>query len=103
MIEPIFQTQAILEQNTKIILDISQDLSIKAYQSLYKEALQQGFNGGFDDFLTKLRGATFTPNVSNGVLSWTNDKDLENPLPVELTKAEDELIDLLTLYNLAKI
>jgi hypothetical protein len=30
-------------------------------------------------------GATFYPNVSeDGVLSWTNDKNLENPAPVNI-------------------
>lgn len=30
-------------------------------------------------------GATFTPNVSeDGVISWTNDKDLPNPRPVNI-------------------
>lgn len=30
-------------------------------------------------------GATFYPNVSNdGVLSWTNDRELENPTPVNI-------------------
>ena len=30
-------------------------------------------------------GATFTPNVSNeGIISWTNNKGLENPTPVNI-------------------
>ena len=33
-------------------------------------------------------GATFTPSVSaDGVISWTNDKGLTNPLPVNLVNA----------------
>lgn len=33
-------------------------------------------------------GATFTPSVSvAGVISWTNDKGLENPTPVNLVEA----------------
>lgn len=33
-------------------------------------------------------GATFTPSVSeDGVISWTNDKGLPNPAPVNLVKA----------------
>ncbi len=48
-----------------------------------------------DDRITKLEkegggagenGATFTPSVSeNGELSWTNDKGLDNPKPVNIT------------------
>lgn len=37
------------------------------------------------DGLTVLNGATFTPNVSkDGVISWTNDKELPNPEPVNI-------------------
>lgn len=33
----------------------------------------------------ELDGATFTPSVSGGILSWTNDRELENPDPVDIT------------------
>lgn len=40
---------------------------------------QTGGGGGGDN------GATFTPDVSeDGILSWTNDKDLPNPAPVNI-------------------
>ena len=36
-------------------------------------------------------GATFTPNVSeDGVLSWTNDRELENPAPVNVKGPQGE-------------
>lgn len=36
-------------------------------------------------------GATFTPNVSKeGVLSWTNDRDLPNPEPVNIKGKDGE-------------
>lgn len=36
-------------------------------------------------------GATFTPNVStDGVISWTNDKDLPNPTPVNIKGAKGD-------------
>lgn len=39
---------------------------------------------GFAD-VTPLKGATFTPSVSDeGVLSWTNDQGLQNPAPVNI-------------------
>ena len=51
------------------------------------------FSEGNNDFKTDMGqlnvvgipGATFTPHVSNdGVISWTNDFDLENPAPVSI-------------------
>ena len=42
-------------------------------------------------------GATFTPSVSvAGVISWTNDKGLENPVPVNLVEA---VVAALPIYN----
>ena len=41
-------------------------------------------------------GATFTPSVSgDGVISWTNDKGLENPAPVNIKgrNGKDAIID----------
>jgi hypothetical protein len=43
-------------------------------------------------------GATFIPSVTDGgVLSWTNDKDLENPAPIKI-KGQDGK----TAYEYAK-
>ena len=42
-------------------------------------------------------GATFTPAIDDsGTLSWTNDKGLTNPDPVNLV---DKVIDALPVYN----
>ena len=36
-------------------------------------------------------GATFTPSVSaDGIISWTNDKDLPNPEPVNINGAKGD-------------
>ena len=36
-------------------------------------------------------GATFTPSVSaDGIISWTNDKDLPNPEPVNIKGAKGD-------------
>lgn len=37
-------------------------------------------------------GVTFTPQITNGVMSWTNDGGRENPAPVDLT-SELKLVD----------
>jgi hypothetical protein len=43
------------------------------------------------DQKTALMGATFTPSMDeDGVLSWTNDRGLENPQPVNLTGPKGE-------------
>ena len=34
-------------------------------------------------------GATYTPKVVDGVISWTNDRDLENPDSYDITKDLD--------------
>lgn len=37
-------------------------------------------------------GATFTPSIDDGILSWQNDKDLENPDPFDLNVTQDKTI-----------
>ena len=45
---------------------------------------EQNLNVDFGELQT-VGGATFIPNVSNeGVISWTNDKGLQNPTPVNI-------------------
>lgn len=62
--------------------DVPDDLekmALKIEEEL-KKIEEAGESGG-----TGENGATFTPNVSNdGVISWTNDKGLENPSPVNI-------------------
>lgn len=60
-------------------------------KSAYDIAVENGFEGTEAEWLASLHGkdgATFTPSVSeDGVISWTNDKGLPNPAPVNLVKA----------------
>lgn len=66
-------------------------------KSAYQIALENGFVGTEEEWLESLKGAdgvigvdgkngsTFTPSVSpDGVLSWTNDGNLQNPSPVDI-------------------
>jgi len=41
-----------------------------------------------------LTGATYTPSITDGVLSWTNDRELPNPEPVDL-----KVIPIFTIRN----
>ena len=49
---------------------------------------KQSLDVGFGDFQTVhdgQNGATFTPSVSlDGIISWTNDRELPNPEPVNI-------------------
>ncbi len=51
----------------------------------HKKTTTSGGSGGGNSGIDGEDGATFTPNVSvDGVLSWTNDKLLPNPTPVNI-------------------
>ena len=56
------------------------------------EVTKRGFQGPKGD-----NGATFTPTISQGVLEWSNDKDLVNPDPFSfmavITSAINEAFD----------
>ena len=54
-------------------------------KSAYEVAVQNGFVGTEQEWLDSLVGATFIPSLSGeGVLSWTNDKGLDNPEAVNI-------------------
>lgn len=69
-------------------------------KSAYEIAVEGGFVGSEEEWLTSLKGepgpdgsngATFTPAVSEeGMLSWTNDSDLLNPEPVNIKGQQGE-------------
>lgn len=44
-------------------------------------------------------GATYTPNVSNGILSWTNDGGLPNPDPVTIGSGGSGTVEGAVLYS----
>lgn len=48
---------------------------------------KDGLGGGNE---TGENGATFVPSISDGILSWTNDKNLENPEPVNIIGPQGE-------------
>jgi hypothetical protein len=48
---------------------------------------RDGLGGGNE---TGENGATFIPSISDGILSWTNDKNLENPEPVNIIGPQGE-------------
>lgn len=52
--------------------------------SAYEIAIRNGYEGTEEEYLEHLKGATFTPAISEGVLSWTNNKNLPNPEPFNL-------------------
>lgn len=62
---------------------------VKDGKSAYELAIEHGFIGTEAEWLDSLKygkdGAIFTPHVSEaGVLTWTNDKGLDNPEPVDI-------------------
>ncbi len=77
--DPDSYTPALWEQALAAIGDLS-ELETEEKQSLVKainEAISRGGGGS--------TGATFTPSISEeGTISWTNDKGLENPHPVNV-------------------
>lgn len=55
------------------------------YISAYGLALKHGFKGTEEEWLESLKGATFTPSLTeDGWLTWTNNKGLPNPDPVNI-------------------
>lgn len=44
-------------------VDMSNDISIKVYQSLYQDAIEQGFLGEFDEFLALFKGEKGEPGL----------------------------------------
>lgn len=57
---------------------------VKTAVKKIEEQLEEGGGGGSGE-----NGATFTPSVSSeGVLSWTNDKGLPNPEPINIKGAD---------------
>jgi hypothetical protein len=66
-------------------LDTDNKSSVVAAINEVLSVVLKGGGGGSGDGAD---GATFIPSVSeNGVISWTNDKYLENPPPVDLVAA----------------
>ena len=92
----INEPDSLIISGTDIVYLINEDATIEAKdgKSAYEIALDNGFEGTEEEWLESLKGggsgtgengATFTPSVSSaGVISWTNDKDLENPDPVNI-------------------
>lgn len=65
--------------------DISDSEQYDVLTDLINEVKGLGGSGGGGSGVAGENGATFTPSVStDGVISWTNDKGLENPPPVNI-------------------
>lgn len=59
--------------------------------SAYEIAVQNGFDGTEEEWLNSQKGATFIPTISdNGNLSWRNDKNMDNPTPVNIKGPQGE-------------
>lgn len=75
---------------TRVLLyNANATITAEKGKSAYEIAVEQGFEGTEQEWLASItkgaNGATFTPSVSeDGTLSWTNDKGLENPDPVNV-------------------
>lgn len=50
----------------------------------YGMAVRQGYEGTQEEWIESLNGAIFTPEISDGILTWKNNKGLENPDPINL-------------------
>lgn len=107
-IEPVTEINIQLSpapENQEIRLTLSADIFQKAQANLYELAQQAGFKGTLNEFLDSLKvagadGATFTPHIADGILSWTNDKGLANPESVHLS---EDYSNLKHFYELAKM
>lgn len=70
--------------------------SIDIYTITYSDGTTDSFSvyNGKDGFgvgnEAGENGATFIPSISDGILSWTNDKNLENPEPVNIIGPQGE-------------
>lgn len=72
-------------------LDVEFTESKQSFDTEMEDVSNQSFDPEMADtvFVRGQNGATFTPSVSqDGVISWTNDKGLENPSPVNIKGAE---------------
>lgn len=86
-----------LGKTPSLRITLSAQVLTKAQADLYKLAQQDGFTGSLTEFLESLKvqgenGATFTPRIENGVLSWTNDGGLPNPEPFTLDDPNIEMV-----------
>lgn len=86
-----------LGQAQSLRITLNAQILTKIQANLYELARQDGFSGSLTEFLDSLKvqgenGATFTPRVENGVLSWTNDGGLPNPEPFTLDDPNIELV-----------
>lgn len=80
-----------LGQTPSLRITLSPQVLTKVQANLYELAQQDGFSGSLTEFLGSLKvqgenGATFTPHIENGVLSWINDGGLPNPEPVTIVR-----------------
>jgi len=72
--------------------DISEDPQMSVLEELIEEvkAIEEGM----------INGATFTPSVSeDGTLSWTNDQNLENPVPVNIKGGKGDTGTSITIID----
>jgi hypothetical protein len=86
-------TDVVLGMEITVIGSENFDSFTPGLERLYYEGTEEewldSLKGGGEGGLDGEDGATFTPSVStDGVLSWTNDKGLENPDPVNIKGAD---------------
>lgn len=74
-------------------LDVKFEEQSQSFDTTFNEQ-NQSFNVDFGEVQTVgggENGATFIPNVSqSGIISWTNDKGLENPTPINIKGAKGD-------------
>lgn len=82
------KTSQLINDSGFVTLDVLETQKVDLTEYPTKDEMNEAIKDAFEDMGTGNsgeNGATFIPNVSSdGVISWTNDKGLDNPTPVNI-------------------